>query len=152
MKRRVERQRTSLYRSRTGLIVGVCKGVAQYFDFSVFWMRALAVVLLIFSGIWPMLIVYIGAVLLMKPEPVLPLETEEEQDFYNSYTTSRSMALRRLKRIYDHLDRRISALLSRRVARCCFRPGLKLGLTASFLPMVRGSIRHAEQISRRMRP
>ena len=65
MKRRVERQRTSLYRSRTGLIVGVCKGVAQYFDFSVFWMRALAVVLLIFSGIWPMLIVYIGAVLLM---------------------------------------------------------------------------------------
>jgi phage shock protein C len=117
MKRRVERQRTSLYRSRTGLIVGVCKGVAQYFDFSVFWMRALAVVLLIFSGIWPMLIVYIGAVLLMKPEPVLPLETEEEQDFYNAYTTSRSMALRRLKRIFDHLDRRIQRMESTVTAR-----------------------------------
>ena len=113
MTRRVERQMTGLYRSRTGLIVGVCKGVAQYFDFSVFWMRAIAVVLLIISGIWPMLIVYIVAALLMKPEPVLPLETEEEQDFYNSYTTSRSMALRRLKRIYDHLDRRIQRLESR---------------------------------------
>ena len=112
MTRRVERQQTGLYRSRTGLIVGVCKGVAQYFDFSVFWMRAIAVVLLIVSGIWPMLLVYIVAALLMKPEPVLPLETEEEQDFYNSYTTSRSMALRRLKRIYDHLDRRIQRLES----------------------------------------
>jgi phage shock protein C len=112
MTQRVERQQTGLYRSRTGLIVGVCKGVAQYFDFSVFWMRAIAVVLLIVSGIWPMLIVYIVAALLMKPEPVLPLETEEEQDFYNSYTTSRSMALRRLKRIYDHLDRRIQRLES----------------------------------------
>jgi len=109
---RVERRRTGLYRSRTGLIMGVCKGVAQYFDFSVFWMRAITVVLLLFSGLWPMLVVYIVAALLMKPEPVLPLETEEEQDFYNSYTTSRSMALRRLKRIYDHLDRRIQRLES----------------------------------------
>ena len=109
---RLERRRTGLYRSRTSLIMGVCKGVAQYFDFSVFWMRALTVVLLLFSGIWPMLVVYIVAALLMKPEPVLPLETEEEQDFYNSYTTSRSMALRRLKRIYDHLDRRIQRLES----------------------------------------
>ena len=112
MTQRVERQQTGLYRSRTGLIVGVCKGVAQYFDFSVFWMRAIAVVLLIVSGIWPMLIVYVVAALLMKLEAVLPLETEEEQDFYNSYTTSRSMALRRLKRIYDHLDRRIQRLES----------------------------------------
>ena len=112
MTQRVERQQTGLYRSRTGLIVGVCKGVAQYFDFSVFWMRAIAVVLLIVSGLWPMLIVYVVAALLMKLEPVLPLETEEEQDFYNSYTTSRSMALRRLKRIYDHLDRRIQRLES----------------------------------------
>jgi len=92
--------------------MGVCKGGAQYFDFSVFWMRAISVVMLLFSGIWPMLVVYIVAALLMKPEPVLPLETEEEQDFYNSYTTSRSMALRRLKRIYDHLDRRIQRLES----------------------------------------
>ena len=109
---RVERRRTGLYRSRTGLIMGVCKGMAQYFDFSVFWMRAITVVLLLFSGLWPMLVVYIVAALLMKPEPVLPLATEEEQDFYNSYTTSRSMALRRLQRIYDHLDRRIQRLES----------------------------------------
>ncbi len=112
MTRSAERQRTGMYRSRTGLILGVCKGFARYFDFSVFWMRAITVALLLFSGIWPMVIVYVVAAVLMKLEPVVPLETEEEQEFYNSYTTSRSMALRRLKRIYDNLDRRIQRMES----------------------------------------
>src|SRR5262245_50185597 len=119
MRQHVVKPPTGLYRARRGLILGVCKGVAQYFDCygigvlrSVFWVRTIAIALLIFAGIWPMLIVYIVAALFMKPEPVLPLETEEEQDFYNSYASSRSMALRRVKRIYDHLDRRVQRLES----------------------------------------
>src|SRR5262245_6287604 len=102
-----DRQRPVLYRSRSGQILGVCKGLAEYFDVSVFWMRVIACALLIFSGIWPLVIIYIMAALLMKPEPVLPLETEGEQEFYNSYASSRRMALHRLKRTYDNLDRRI---------------------------------------------
>jgi phage shock protein C len=70
-------------------------------------MRVIALALLIFSGIWPLVIVFFVAALLMQPEPVLPLETEEEQAFYHSYATSKSMALQRLKRIYDDLDHRI---------------------------------------------
>jgi phage shock protein C len=102
-----DRQRGGLYRSRDGRILGVCKGLAEYFDFPVFWLRVIAFVLLLISGIWPMVIVYFVAALLMKPEPVLPLETEGEQEFYNSYANSRRMALGRLKRTYDNLDRRI---------------------------------------------
>lgn len=105
-----ERQRMGLYRSRSGKILGVCKGLAEYFDLPVFWMRVIAIVLLFVSGVWPMVIVYFVAALLMKPEPVLPLETEGEQEFYNSYATSRSMALHRLKRLYDNLDRRIQRM------------------------------------------
>lgn len=103
----VDRQRVGLYRSRSGKILGVCKGLAEYFDFPVFWMRVIALVLLVSSGIWPLVILYFVAALLMKPEPVLPLETEGEQEFYNSYASSRRMALHRLKRTYDNLDRRI---------------------------------------------
>jgi phage shock protein C len=102
-----DRQRTGLYRSRDGAILGVCKGLAEYFDFPVFWMRVIALVLLVFSGIWPLAIVYFVGALLMKPEPVLPLETAGEQEFYHSYASSHSMALQRLKRLYDTLDRRI---------------------------------------------
>jgi phage shock protein C len=110
MTRVAERQRTSLYRSRSGKILGVCKGLAEYFDLSVRGTRIIAVVLLVSSGIWPMVVVYFLAALLMKPEPVLPLETEGEQEFYNSYTSSRRMALHRLKRTYDNLDRRIQRM------------------------------------------
>ncbi len=110
MTRVAERQRTGLYRSRSGKILGVCKGIAEYFDLPVFWMRVIAIVLLFVSGVWPMVIVYFVAALLMKPEPVLPLETEGEQEFYNSYANSRRMALHRLKRTYDNLDRRIQRM------------------------------------------
>lgn len=107
MMRQTERQRSGPYRARDGKILGVCKGLAEYFDFSVLWMRIIAVVLLLISGIWPLVILYFVAALLMKPEPILPLETEEEQEFYNSYAASRRMALHRLKRAFDNLDRRI---------------------------------------------
>jgi len=60
------RNRTGLYRSRHGAIRGVCRGVAEYLDFSVFWTRAIAVALLIFTGFWPMLGIYFLASLVMK--------------------------------------------------------------------------------------
>ncbi|MCP4667990.1 MAG: envelope stress response membrane protein PspC [Deltaproteobacteria bacterium] len=99
--------RGGLYRSRRGIILGVCKGFADYFDFSVFWARAVTIALLIFSGFWPITALYFIAALLMKPEPVLPIHTEEEQEFYDSYVHSSRAASDRLKRRYEGLDRRI---------------------------------------------
>jgi len=99
-----------LYRSRKGVIFGVCKGIANHLDVSVFWTRALAVFIALVTGFWPAMIGYILAALLMKPEPAMPLENEAEEEFYNSYVSSRSMALARLKRTYDNLDRRIQRI------------------------------------------
>ena len=48
----------------------------------------------------------------MKPEPVLPLQTEDDEEFYNSFASSRRMAIHRLKRTFDHLDRRIQRIES----------------------------------------
>jgi len=99
--------RRGLYRSRSGVIFGVCKGIAEYFDFSVFWARMIAVILLFVTGLWPIVGLYILGALLMKPEPVIPLETEAEKEFYDSYTHSRYGAAQRLKRRYENLERRI---------------------------------------------
>ena len=96
-----------LYRSRNGIILGVCKGIADYFDFSVFWARVVTLVLLFFTGFWPVMILYFVAALLMKPEPVIPIETDEEQEFYDSYVHSHRGATDRLKRRYENLERRI---------------------------------------------
>ncbi len=99
--------RGGLYRSRNGLVLGVCRGIAEYFDFSVFWARAIVLILLFFSGLWPIMALYFIAALLMKPEPVISIESDDQQEFYNSYINSRKGAIDRLKRRYENLERRI---------------------------------------------
>ena len=59
-----------------------------------------------------MLIVYIVAGLIMKLEPVVPLETNDDQEFYNSFASDRAMALHRLKKTFDSLNRRIQRMES----------------------------------------
>ena len=112
MTRDYEPQTKGLYRSRNGVIFGVCKGVSDYLDVSVFWTRVIAVLLFFFTGIWPVLGIYILAAFLMKPAPVVPFRGPEDAEFYNSYTSSRTMALQRLKRTFDNLDRRIQRIES----------------------------------------
>ena len=99
-----------IYRSRNGVILGVCRGIAEYFDFSVFWVRAAAVIFLFVSGFWPITAIYFIGAFLMKPEPAIPVKTSEEQEFYDSYVHSRTGATDRLKRRYDSLMRRIQRL------------------------------------------
>ena len=109
--RRFERiLRGGLYRSRNGVVLGVCRGIAEYFDFSVFWTRAIVLIVLFFSGFWPIMALYFVAALLMKPEPVIPIESDDQQEFYNSYRYSRKGAIDRLKRRYENLERRIQRM------------------------------------------
>jgi phage shock protein C len=92
------------------MILGVCKGLAGHLDFSVFWLRVIAAVTMFLTGFWPMILLYFIAALLMKPEPVVPFENDDDREFYDSYATSRTMALQRLKRVFDSLDRRIQRM------------------------------------------
>jgi phage shock protein C len=96
-----------IYRARDGVFLGVCKGVAEYFDFSVFWVRMAMVVIFIFSGFWPVIGVYLVAAFFMRPEPVKPISSDEEQEFYDSYVHSPRSAAQRLKKKFHDLDRRI---------------------------------------------
>jgi phage shock protein C len=98
---------TGLYRSRNGIVFGVCRGLADHFDFSVVWSRVIAVFFLFVSGFWPAVGIYLVAALIMKPAPVVPINTDAEREFYHSYTQSRHMAAQRLKRRFENLERRI---------------------------------------------
>ena len=100
----------ALYRSRHGILLGVCRGIAEYFDFSVFWVRVAALALFFITGFWPTAVIYFIAAFLMKPEPVIPIDNEDEQEFYDSYVHSREMAAERIKRRYENLERRIQRL------------------------------------------
>ena len=106
----IGRRGKTLYRSRRGAILGVCKGIADYMEFSLFWTRVIVLLSTLFTGMWPGIGLYFLAALLMKPEPVMPIETDDDREFYHAYTSSRTMALQRLKRTYDNLDRRIQRM------------------------------------------
>jgi phage shock protein C len=99
-----------IYRARNGVFLGVCKGIGEYFDLSVFWVRLALVVVFIFSGFWPVIGVYLVAAFFMKPEPIKPIESEEEREFYNSYVNSPKSAALRLKKKFEELERRIRSM------------------------------------------
>jgi phage shock protein C len=108
MKKWMDRSfRGGLYRSRNGIILGVIRGIAEYFDFSVFWARIIVVILLLVSGFWPVTGLYFLAALIMKPAPVLRINSDDAHDFYDSYVHSRPRAVDRLKRRYDNTEQRI---------------------------------------------
>ena len=99
--------RRCLYRSRDGAIFGVCRGVAEYFELSVGVTRLLTIGACLFTGVWPVVIAYVVAAMILKPKPVVPFQEDGDQEFYESYVNSRTMALQRLKRTFDSLERRI---------------------------------------------
>lgn len=99
-----------MYRSRKGIILGVCRGIAEYFDFSIFWTRTTAFILLIFTGLWPLMAMYFIAALLLKPEPVIPIENIDQQEFYDSYLNSRRGATERIRKKYENLESRIQRM------------------------------------------
>ncbi len=101
-----------LYRSRDGMVLGVCKGVADYLDFNVFALRFILVVVTIMTGFALPLIGYFVAGIVMKPEPIVPFRHDMDREFYQSYTTSRPLAIQRLRQTYDALDRRIQRIES----------------------------------------
>jgi phage shock protein C len=70
MSRAYARYSSGLYRSRRGLLFGVCRGIADHFDLSTFWIRVIVTVLFIATGFFPTVVLYILAALLMKREPI----------------------------------------------------------------------------------
>ena len=61
-----------LVRSRTGMIAGVCKGMAQYFGWSVQDVRIAYVVVSVLSAAFPGILVYLVLWVLMPLEPESP--------------------------------------------------------------------------------
>ena len=91
-------RKQGLYRSRSGMILGVSKGLADYFGFSVVWVRAILIICLILSGLWPIIGLYFLAALIMKPEPEAPVMSEADK---------RKSTIERLKRRYEKMERRL---------------------------------------------
>ncbi len=99
--------RRTMYRSRNGMLLGVCRGMAEHMGISVFWLRVAMVVVVLATGLWPGVFFYLLAAVIMKPEPVIVPPDDRAREFYDSYAGSRSLGVSRLKDTFERLDRRI---------------------------------------------
>lgn len=105
-------RKTRYYRSRKGLFFGVVKGFARTYDLSLFWLRIFAIIVTVFTGFFPGVILYGLIVFLVSKEPMVPLETYAEEEFYDSYIHSREGAIHRVKQRFDRLESRIRRMES----------------------------------------
>ena len=70
-----------LYRSRDNkVIAGVMGGVGEYFETDPVLIRLIYLVITIFSGVVPGIIVYLIAILIVPMRPVLIAEVKQEDD------------------------------------------------------------------------
>jgi phage shock protein C len=99
-----------LYRSRQGAILGVCRGVADYLDFPVFWLRVGVIVAALMTAIFPAIVVYVIAGLIMQPEPVGAYERFETRARDDAAPAPRRPSADRLRTTYEDLDCRVQRI------------------------------------------
>lgn len=99
-----------LYRSRNGWIFGVAKGLADGSGFPVWFVRVAFIFFALFTQVVPTVVVYIILAIVLRQEPVLEFDSEEEREFYNTYGNNRRPALDRMRSILEKLDKRVQRL------------------------------------------
>jgi phage shock protein C len=104
---------SGLYRSRDGLVFGVCKGIADSRGFSVTVTRIFALAIMIFSWVVPFLIGYIALAIFLKQAPAPRFDNWDEEKFDDTLAYSRGAALKSLKSSFDRLNDRIRNMESR---------------------------------------
>lgn len=103
------RQKFRLYRRRHGrLLFGVCGGIADSFELPVWAVRVTFIILALVNSLF--IALYVLLAFLMKPAPTAPYRDFAEEEFFNSYETSRPETLAKMERSFRSLDKRLQNL------------------------------------------
>ena len=104
-------EKKELYRSRNGILLGVCQGLSEWRDIPV-WLIRLVFFISMFAGFFPTLLVYIVASLFIPKEPEMPFSIMGKEDIKKNYAQVRSEALFRIKEKINGLEQRTRSLES----------------------------------------
>ncbi len=92
-----------LYRSKNGLIMGVCQGIADWIGINAGYVRLLIVILTVFTGFFPFGLLYIIAAFF------LPSETAEKKR-YSYYRSSVKKGFYDMKKEFNDLSERFNKM------------------------------------------
>lgn len=102
-----------LYRSRAGLIFGVCRGIADTFDLSLFWVRLGFIIAFAITLFFPTGLVYLILALVLKLEPDDTRRGRPNDILFDGpQDGSRKIGLRQFKAKFDSLENRIRRMES----------------------------------------
>ncbi|MBI9097956.1 MAG: PspC domain-containing protein [Spirochaetaceae bacterium] len=92
-----------LYRSRRGMMFGVCQGIADWRGINAGYVRLTLVVLTVFTGFFPFGLLYLLAAFFLPLEPV-----HKERDFYRRSHIKRGFY--DLRQEFDDLSTRFNRM------------------------------------------
>lgn len=103
------RQKMGLYRRRQGRwALGVCGGIADFFDLPAWCVRVLFLILV--SANSAFILLYLLLAFVMKPQPRQPFQDFGEEEVFHSYNTSRTETLDKIDRSFQRLNKRLQNL------------------------------------------
>ena len=107
-----------LYRSRNGMIFGVCQGIAEWRDLPVGYIRLGVVIALIFTGFFPIGFLYLAAGFFLPVEPrngksdYYDRDARGKRDYKreNRKEKSRGFSFDDIKEEFDDLSSRVNRM------------------------------------------
>jgi phage shock protein C len=106
MRRHEKWDQPGLHRSRSGIILGVCRGLADYLGIAALWIRLAAVIVLLATGLWPITLLYIITAFIMKPEPTGRVHIIDGRDYGRCRYSSEGV-FQGLRHKFKKMDQRI---------------------------------------------
>tara|TARA_R110002096_G_scaffold390989_3_gene585494 strand:- start:369 stop:758 length:390 start_codon:yes stop_codon:yes gene_type:complete len=102
---------TRLYKDpRRGKIMGVCAGIADYFDIKVGVVRFLTVITALVTGIWFVVIAYFILGFTLSPKPRDLYEDDKEEEFWKQTRKAPDYSAAELRRRFRDVERRTAEM------------------------------------------
>lgn len=99
--------RTRLYKiPNEGRCMGVCAGVADYFDMKPKFVRIMFIIAMIFTGIWPLLFVYFVLGFALDAKPGDLYNDEEEEQFWKQTRKAPDYTAAEMRQRFRDMERR----------------------------------------------
>jgi phage shock protein C len=108
--------RGKLYRARNGEVFGVCKGLAKWAELSVGPIRLAVILLAVFTGFMPIIVIYLLAAIFLPVEPLYRSKFSDDddenyrEDFKNEYRENRRRTVHDLKDEFDKLKQKVAGM------------------------------------------
>ncbi len=102
---------TRLYKDpRRGKFMGVCAGIADYFDIKICVVRILTVVAALITGIWFIVLAYFILGFMLDPKPRDLYEDDKEEEFWKQTRKAPDYSAAELRRRFRDVERRTAEM------------------------------------------